>query len=50
MNNKVKWFEPVPELEGDMVEVNKAILQANIMLLNDEKVEEEDDDGEKEAD
>ena len=28
LNKESKWFEPVPELEGDIVEVNEATLQA----------------------
>ena len=28
MNEEAKWFEPVPELEGDITEVNDATLQA----------------------
>ena len=46
MNDEDKWFEPVPELEGDLVEINEVTLQANIALVKDEKLDddEEDDD------
>ena len=45
MNNEDKWFEPVPELEGDIVEINEATLQANIALVKEEKPHEEDEEG-----
>ena len=49
MNDEVKWFELVLELEGDIVEINEATLQANIALVKKEKLEdEEEDDDEKE--
>ena len=44
MNDEDKWFEPVPELEGDIVEINEATLQANIALVKEEKPDEEDED------
>ena len=46
MNDEDKWFEPVPELEGDLVKINEATLQVNIALVKDEKPDddEEDDD------
>ena len=44
MNNEDKWFEPVPELEGDLVEINEATLQVNIALVKDEKPDDDDDD------
>ena len=44
LNEEDKWFEPVPELEGDIVEINEATLQANIALVKEEKLEDEDDD------
>ena len=43
MNDEDKWFEPVLELEGDIVEINEATLQANIALVK-EKPEDDDDD------
>ena len=45
MNKEVKWFEPIPELEGDIVEINQATLQANITLMKEEKADEDDEDG-----
>ena len=30
MNEEAKWFKPVPELKGDIVEINQATLEANI--------------------
>ena len=45
MNKEVKWFEPIPELEGDIVEINQATLQANITLMKEEKADEDDKDG-----
>ena len=44
MNEEAKWFELVPELEGDIIKVNEATLQANIALVKEEKADEEDDD------
>ena len=48
MNDEDKWFEPVLELEGNLVEINEATLQANIALVKDKKPdkdeEEEEDD------
>ena len=44
MNDEDKWFEPVPELEGDLVEINEATLQANIALVKDEKLEDDEED------
>ena len=41
MNEEAKWFEPVPELEGDIVEINEATLQANITLVKEEKADED---------
>ena len=37
MNDEDKWFEPVLELEGDIVEINEATLQANIALVKEER-------------
>ena len=48
MNNEDKWFEPVPELEGDIVEINEATLQANIALVKGKKLEEDEDDDDDE--
>ena len=45
MNEEVKWFKPVPKLEGDIVEINEATLQANITLMKEEKTDEDDKDG-----
>ena len=44
MNNEDKWFEPVSELEGDIVEINETTLQANIALVKEQKPDEDDDD------
>ena len=38
MNEEAKWFEPVPELEGDIVEINQATLKANIALVKEERL------------
>ena len=43
MNDEDKWFEPIPELEGDIVEINQATLQANITLIKEEKPDKEDE-------
>ena len=48
MNDEDKWFEPVPELEGDTVEINEATLQANIALVKEEKLEEDEEDDDDE--
>ena len=50
MNNEDKWFEPVPELEGDIVEKNEATLQANIALVKEEKPEKDEEDEENDDD
>ena len=44
MNDEAKWFEPVLKLEGDIIEVNEAMLQANIALVKEEKLDEDDED------
>ena len=48
INDEDKWFEPVLELEGDIVEINEATLQANIALVKEEKPEEDEDDDDDE--
>ena len=47
-----RWFEPTPELEGDIVEVSSNTLRANIALINSEPspVTEEDDNEDDEED
>ena len=45
-----QWFEPTPELEGDIVEVLSETPQANIALVKQEPsppTEEEDEDEEE---
>ena len=37
--------QAVPELEGDIIKVNEATLQANIALVKEEKADKEDNDG-----
>ena len=49
MNDEANWFEPIPDPEGDVVEINEATLQVNITLLKEEKADEEDNNGEEEA-
>ena len=44
MNDEDKWFEPVLELEGDLVEIDEATLHANIALVKDEKLDKDEDD------
>ena len=42
-----EWFEPVPALEGDIIEITKETLEANIALIKKEvnpKDKDEDDD------
>ena len=42
-----EWFEPVPALEGDIIEITKETLEANIALIKKEvnpKDEDDDDD------
>ena len=48
MNEELDWFEPIPQLEGDIVEINEQTLQQNIALIKQEKVDEDDDEPEKE--
>ena len=38
------WFEPVPALEGDIVEITDSTLQANIALVKQEVITLEDDE------
>ena len=45
MNEEAKWFEPVPELEGDIVEINQATLEANIALVKEERADDDEDEG-----
>ena len=47
-----RWFEPTPELEGDIVEVSSNTLRANIALIKSEPspITEEDDDEDDEED
>ena len=44
------WFEPTPDLEGDIVEVSSDTLKANIALVKQEAItlteEEDEEDGE----
>ena len=43
---EAEWFEPIPTLEGDIVEITEETLKANIALVKKEVLaeEEEDDD------
>ena len=50
MNDEDKCFEPVPELEGNIVEINEATLQANIALVKEEKPDEADEEDDEEDD
>ena len=50
MNDEDKRFEPLPELEGDIVEINEATLQANIALVKEEKPGEADEDDDEDDD
>ena len=45
MNEEAKWFDPVPELEGDIVEINQATLEANIALVKEERADDNEDEG-----
>ena len=45
MNEEDKWFEPIPELEGDIVEINQATIQVNIALMKEEKADQDNEDG-----
>ena len=46
MNDEAKWFEPVPALEGDIIEVNEATLQENIALVKKEITPDDDEEEE----
>ena len=46
MNDEAKWFEPVPTLKGDIIEVNEATLQENIALVKKEIVPDDDEEEE----
>ena len=45
-DQEVEWFEHIPTLEGDIVEITEETLKANIALVKKEVLaeEEEDDD------
>ena len=45
MNNEDKWFKPVLELEGDIVEINQATLKAYIALVKEERADDNEDEG-----
>ena len=48
-DQEVEWFEPLPTLEGDIVEITEETLKANIALFKKEvsaEEEEGDDDNE----
>ena len=47
---RINGFEPVPELEGDIVEINEATLQANSALVKEGKPEEDEKDDNDELD
>ena len=39
-----EWFEPVPVLEGDIIEITKETLEANISLIKKEINPKDEDD------
>ena len=50
-DQEAEWFEPIPTLEGDIIEITEETLKANIALvkgevLAEEEEEEDDDDDE----
>ena len=45
MNDEDRWFKPVPELEGDIVEINQATLKSNTALVKEERADDEEDEG-----
>ena len=48
-DQEVEWFEPIPTLEGDIVEITEETLKANIALVKKEvSAEEEEDDDDNE--
>ena len=48
-DQEVEWFEPIPTLEGDIVEITEETLKANIALVKKEvSAEEEEDDDDDE--
>ena len=47
-DEKSEWFELVPVLEGDIVEVTKETLAANIALVKKEINPKDDDDNDDE--
>lgn len=44
------WFEPVPVLEGDIVEITDSTLKANIALVKQEVITPEDNEDDDESD
>ena len=43
-DKEAEWFEPIPTLEGDIVEITEETLKANIALVKKEVSAEEDED------
>ena len=46
LNAESEWFEPIPDLEGDIIKINEDTFHANIALVKHELTadEEEEDD------
>ena len=46
LNAESEWFEPVPDLEGDVIEINEDTLCANIALVKHEPTADEEEENE----
>ena len=47
-DQEAEWFEPIPTLEGDIIEITEETLKANIALVKKEVLTEEEDDDDDE--
>ena len=46
LNAESEWFEPIPDLEGNIIEINKDTLRANIALVKREPTADEEEEDE----
>ena len=42
LNAESEWFEPIPDLEGDIIEINEDTFHANIALVKCEPTADEE--------
>ena len=46
-DEEAEWFKPVPAPEGDIIEITKDTLEANIALIKKEVNPEDEDDNDE---